>query len=110
MNHDWVGTESRWGDRVKVNIWVRLSMGTMAGTEGCMSNLSLSGALVKANVDLGLHSLIEVSITMPPPRRVEVIRAYVSRKLDEGIGVEWGDFAPAVIKDILRSLAMRPPL
>jgi hypothetical protein len=65
MAHRWHGKESRWGDRVNVNVPVQLWADTLAGADACMSNLSLSGALVKANVDLGLHSIIEVNIKMP---------------------------------------------
>jgi hypothetical protein len=108
MAHYW-GKESRWGDRVEVNIPVRLSADAIAGADGCMRNLSLSGAFVKASVDLGLHSLIEVSIKMPPPQRAKAITAYVSRRLKEGVGVEWCEFAPIVVKDLLRSPSIRLP-
>jgi hypothetical protein len=75
-----------------------------------MKNLSLSGALMKANVDLGLHSLIKVSIKMPSTwQRAEPIRAYVSRRTKEGVGVEWCEFAPTIIKDLLRSPSIPLP-
>jgi PilZ domain len=110
MAHQWHGKESRWGDRVKVNIPVQMSADTLTGAGGCMKNLSLSGALVKADVDLGLHSLIEVSIKMPSPsRRAESISAYVSRKVEEGVGIEWCEFAPTVVKDLLRSPSIPLP-
>jgi hypothetical protein len=111
MTHRWHGKESRWGDRVNVNVPVQLWAGNLPGAAGCMSNLSLSGALVKANVDLGLHSLIEVNIQMPPPlQRAQAITAYVSRKFDKGVGIEWCEFAPAVVKDLLRSSSIPLPL
>jgi hypothetical protein len=104
MAHRWHGKESRWGERVAVNIPVQVSADALAGADGCMKNLSLSGALVKADVDLGLHSLIEVSINMPSPsQRAEAVTAYVCRKVKEGVGVEWCEFAPNVVKDVLRS-------
>jgi PilZ domain len=104
MAHHWQGQESRWGERVKVNIPVQLSADTLTGAEGFMRNLSLSGALVKADVELGLHSLIKVSIKMPPQsQRAEAVPAYVSRRLEEGVGIEWCEFAPTVVKDLLRS-------
>jgi hypothetical protein len=64
MEKRWHGKESRWGDRVRVNIPVRMSANGEAGPDGCMKNLSLSGALVKADVGLGLHALIQVRIKM----------------------------------------------
>ena len=110
MAHRWHGKESRWGDRVNVNIPVQVSADALAGADGCMKNLSLSGALMKAGVDLPLHSLIEVSIKMPSPsRRAEAITAYVSRKVEEGVGVEWCEFAPSIVKDLLRSPSIPLP-
>jgi PilZ domain len=110
MEKRWHGKESRWGDRVRVNIPVQVSASALMGADGCMKNLSLSGALVKADVDLGLHALIQVSIKMPPPSRgAAAITAYVSRKVNEGVGVEWCEFAPSVIKDLLRSPSIPLP-
>ena len=110
MAHRWHGKEGRWGERVKVNIPVQVSADAFTGAEGCMKNLSLSGALMKANVDLGLHSLIEVSIKMPSAwQRSEPITAYVSRRTKEGVGVEWCEFAPTIIKDLLRSPSIPLP-
>src|ERR1700733_14047158 len=110
MAHRWHGKESRWGDRVNVNIPVQVSEDTLPRADGCMKNLSLSGALMKADVDLRLNSLIEVSIKLPSPsRRAEVITAYVSRKVGDSVGVEWGEFAPSVVKDLHRSPSIPMP-
>jgi hypothetical protein len=109
MDKRWHGNEGRWGDRVRVNIPVEMSTNTVASAVGCIKNLSLSGALVKADVDLGLHSLIQVSIQMPSaaPRQT-AITAYVSRKTHEGVGVEWCQFGPTAVKDLLRSPSISP--
>jgi PilZ domain len=110
MEKHWHGKEHRWGDRVKVNIPVQMSANALTGGEGCMKNLSLSGALVKADVDLGLHALIHVSIAVPSPSQSGAsIAAYVSRKAREGVGVEWCEFAPSVVKDLLRSPSIPLP-
>ena len=106
MGKRWHGKESRWGDRVRVNIPVQLSASALTSAHGCMKNLSLSGALVKADVELGLHALIKVSINMPSPSpspQAAAITAYVSRKVKDGVAVEWCEFAPSVVKDLLRS-------
>jgi hypothetical protein len=105
------GMEHRWGERVRVNIPVHVSAAASAGTGGCMKNLSLSGALMKSDSDLRLHSLIEVHIELPPPSpRVAIVKAHVSRKLKEGVGIEWCEFAPTVVKDLLRSPSVRFPV
>jgi hypothetical protein len=106
MAYEWNGSEHRWGERFRVNIPVLLSAEPLAGIDGCLKNLSLSGALLNADVDLRLHSLIEVSIKLPSQRIVVVI-AHVSRKFKDDVGVEWCEFAPSVVKDLLRSPAIR---
>jgi hypothetical protein len=104
------GMEHRWGERVRVNIPVYVSAGASAGLDGCMKNLSLSGALMKSDGDLRLHSLIEVHIELPTPSpRVAIVKAHVSRKLQEGVGIEWCEFAPTIVKDLLRSPSVRFP-
>jgi len=101
--------EHRWGERVQVNIPVHLSAPALDEIDGCMTNLSLSGALVKSDCDLRLNTLIEVRIKVPPSPRVAVVLAHVARKVKEGVGVEWCEFAPNVIKDLLRSRSVRFP-
>jgi hypothetical protein len=110
MEKRWQGKESRWGDRVRVDIPIQVSVNTLTGADARMQNLSLSGALVKADVDLGLHALIKVSIKVQSPsQRAAAISAYVSRKTKDGVGVEWCEFAPSVVKDLLRSPWMPLP-
>ena len=59
---------------------------------------------MKSDCDLALHSLIEVSIALPPPSpHTAVIRAHVSRKFKEGVGIEWHEFAPNIIKELVRT-------
>jgi hypothetical protein len=104
------GSEHRWGERVPVNIPVHVSAATLPGVDGCMKNLSLSGALVRSDYDLRIHTLIEVRIELPlPSPRAAVVKAHVSRTLKAGLGIEWCEFAPPIVKDMLRSSSIRPP-
>jgi hypothetical protein len=104
------GLEHRWGARVQVNVPVRVEATALPVGNGCMKDLSLSGAFLKSDRDLRLHTLVEVSIALPPPSsRTAVIKAHVSRKFKEGVGIEWCEFAPSIIKDLVRS-ASRSPL
>jgi hypothetical protein len=92
------------GERVRVDIPVRVQTAWLPEADGCMKNLSWSGALMKSDCDLHFHSLIEISILLPPPfSRTAVIKAHVSRKFKEGVGIEWYEFAPNIIKDLVRS-------
>jgi len=99
---DWL--EHRWGERHEVNFPIRVETGTaVKGGNGCVRNLSLSGAFVTSDCDWRLNTLIEVGIRLPPPStRTTILRAIVSRKLKEGVCIEWYEFAPKVIKDLLR--------
>jgi hypothetical protein len=59
---------------------------------------------MESDYDLRLHTLIEVSIALPAPStRTAVIKAHVSRKLAKEVGIEWYEFAPNIIRDLLRS-------
>jgi hypothetical protein len=103
--------EHRWGERIRMDVPVQVSVDRVTGIRGRMRNLSLSGALLRIDADLRLHALIEVSVELPqssqPPA---VLHAHVSRKREEDVGVEWCEFAPVVVKDLLRSRSMRLPL
>jgi hypothetical protein len=103
------GLDHRWGERVRVNIPVRVESNQLTEANGRMQNLSLSGAFVQSDSNLRLNTLIEVSIALPPPStRTAVIKALVSRKLSDGVGIEWHEFAPNIIRALLR-FALRPP-
>jgi hypothetical protein len=102
--------EHRWGTRVQVNIPVCVEATDVPIGNGWMKDLSLSGAFIKSDRDLRLHTLVEVSIALPPPSwRTAVMKAHVSRKLNEGVGIEWCEFAPSIIKDLVRSASRFPP-
>jgi PilZ domain len=102
------GMEHRWGERVPVNIPVYVSAGAFAVFDGCMKNLSLSGALMKSDCELRLHSVIDVHIKLPAPSpRVDIVKAHVSRRVKECVGIEWCEFAPTIVKDLLRSASFQ---
>jgi hypothetical protein len=104
MAHSQNGLEHRWGERVRVNLPVHVSASALAEVAGCLKNLSLSGALMKADCELRLHALIAVRIELPPPlSRAAVLNAHVSRKLKQSVGIEWCEFAPNIVKDLLRA-------
>lgn len=110
MAHTHNVLEHRWGERVRVNIPVRVSTAASAGAGGCLRNLSLSGALMMCDCNLRLHALIEVLIELPPPAgHAAVVEAYVSRIVDDGMGIEWCEFAPPIVKGLLRDPSVRFP-
>ena len=96
--------EHRRGERHEVSFPILVDAGVeVKGVKGCVRNLSLSGALVTSDCDWRLNTLIEVGIRMPPPStRTTIVRAIVSRKLQDGVGIEWYEFAPKVVEELLR--------
>ena len=108
MVHVPIGLEHRWGKRVRVDLPVEVLEDGRAAVGGYLKSLSLSGALLKSSHDLHLHALIGVRIELPSPSADScVVKARVSRKPVHGIGIEWCEFAPAVVKELLRSASGR---
>ena len=102
--------EHRWGERVGVDLPVRLTANPFSVRHGRLTNMSVSGASIKGDFDLRPLSRIQVVIELPHKTRCEApsIAAYVARGTKEGIGIEWCEFAPAVISEMLAALAARP--
>ena len=108
MTHIANRLEHRWGERVSVNIPVRVSAPGLVRVDGCVKTLSVSGALMRSECELRLHALIEIHIELPPPAsRAAVLEAHVSRKFNEWVGIEWCQFAPNIVKGLLRDPAVR---
>jgi PilZ domain len=99
--------DHRWGERFRVDIPVQVTIQAISGIDGRLKNLSLSGALLKASFDLRVHSLIEVSCVTPHSPRAYVVKAYVTRKRHQDVGIEWCEFAHPVVKDLLRAPALQ---
>ncbi|HEX4151421.1 MAG TPA: PilZ domain-containing protein [Steroidobacteraceae bacterium] len=104
--------EHRWGERVAVDITVRLASKPYTVRTGRITDLSMSGANIEVALDLRVLSRIQVAIILPSrfSHPTPVIAAYVARRHREGVGVEWCDFAPQAVADLLRSSAAIDPL
>jgi PilZ domain len=103
--------EHRWGARIRVSIPVHVASPSVTGIDGCIKNLSLSGALVKTNFDIPLNSRVEVILKLRSALTGDaVIPAHVTRKFNDDVGVEWCQFAPNAVKELLRSPSVRLPL
>lgn len=101
--------EHRWGERVPLSIPVRLTGYPFSVRVGRLTNLSVSGAQIKADFEVRLLSRIHVAIELPQRSKHEAptITAYVTRKFRDGIGIEWCEFAPNAVGELLRSAAAR---
>jgi len=101
--------EHRWGERVGVDLPVRITGHPFSVRAGRLANLSVSGAFIRADFDLRLLSRILVAIELPhrPKRDAPMIPAFVARKFKHGIGIEWCEFKPPAISRLLQSSTAR---
>jgi hypothetical protein len=98
--------EHRWGERFRIDLPVQVKVRALSGIDGRLKNLSLSGALIEAEFVLRLHSLIEITLPLPTPsRRQGILQAHVIRRFNADVGIEWCDFAPGAVKELLRTIA-----
>jgi hypothetical protein len=97
--------EHRWGERIPVDIPIRLGAPLFSAKRGRLTNVSLSGAFIKTKVDVRVLSRLHVVLELPRRAKQDavVLTAYVARKSDEGIGVEWCEFAPKAVGELIRA-------
>ena len=107
MTDQLTGSRHRWGQRVAVDIPVQVAACALPAIHGRLKNLSLSGALIEAEHELRLLTYIEVSITLPETGRRARVMARVAREVGGAVGLEWCEFAPRTVKDLLRSPCAR---
>jgi hypothetical protein len=101
--------EHRWGERVGVDFAVRISALPFVVRHGRLTNLSVSGASITAAFDFRLLSRIQIFFDLPHRTRSEspAIAAYVTRVSKGGAGIEWCEFAPPAVTELLQSAAAR---
>ncbi len=88
--------EHRWGERMAMGIPVRVTVQPLSAHEGRLVNVSMSGALIQADVAPRVLSRVQVRIQPPgqPLAQPTVLTAYVVRRSAAGFGIEWCEFAP----------------
>jgi hypothetical protein len=102
--------EHRWGERVRVDFPVRVAAHRFSVRGGRLADLSVSGALVEADFEARMLSCIQVAIDLWPWPKHEspIVEAYVVRKYKHGFGIEWREFSPRAVSDLLRIVVTRP--
>lgn len=103
------GIDHRWGQRVPVNIPVTLTAQSGVAAAGALANVSVSGAWIETRTAPTGVTLLRVGL--PPQCQIAddgvPVMAWVVRRTDAGIAVEWSDMAPAFVHRIL-AMAVRP--
>jgi hypothetical protein len=104
MEMQLTGNGQRSSRRIAMDIPVRVAADGSPTIHGRLKNLSLSGALLITDHALRLHAYIEIGIE-PLETGHDAVRimARVTRNLERGVGVEWCEFAPSAVTDLLRS-------
>jgi hypothetical protein len=102
--------EHRWGERVQVDFPVRVTALRFSVRGGRLADLSVSGASINAELNARLLCRVQVAIILPlwSTHESSVVEAYVTRKHKNGFGIEWCEFAPPCISNLLRTIATRP--
>jgi hypothetical protein len=72
---------------------------------GQLSNISLGGALILSSLDSNVGARIQVSIAVPVGTTSydSVIEAYLVRRSGAALALEWSEFAPAEVIDLVRA-------
>ncbi|MDE2295674.1 MAG: PilZ domain-containing protein [Gammaproteobacteria bacterium] len=89
--------EHRWGSRKEVSLPVEMRRPGMEPLRARIEDLSLSGAKLRLPAPLPTLARWDVRIGE------HVVPAWVVRRTANGVGLEWCEFAPAVIATILRA-------
>lgn len=98
-----VPTSLRFGQRIPLNVTVRLSVAGQPLGRGTIRNASISGALIETPLDLPPHTNLTVTLTIqdgnaPSTRELS---ACLVRIDPAGFGVEWRDIGSVDVMDLI---------
>jgi hypothetical protein len=96
--------EHRWGQRFTVDFEVKIAARPFAVRIGRLTDLSVSGGAIQICADFRLLTRVQMAVVLPNRyvRPVPVVSGYVTRKFSDGIGIEWSEFAPNRVRDLLK--------
>lgn len=94
--------EHRWGERIAVRLTVELACGSAPPVAGSLENVSSSGAFVSVDGRGPPRGPVEV-ILQDSFTRAQAVRlpAYVVRQTAAGVGIEWCEFAPRAVRELM---------
>jgi hypothetical protein len=95
--------EHRWGERVALRLTVELSSGSLPPIAGSLENVSSSGAFVRTGEPRPARGPVEVTLRESDCDHNNGMRlpAYVVRETETGVGIEWCEFAPHVVCELM---------
>jgi len=95
--------EHRWGERVAVRNTIELVSGSAQPIAGSLENVSSSGAFVRTGGRGPPRGPVEVILWDGDSgrRHSDRIPAYVVRETAAGVGIEWCEFAPRPVRELM---------
>jgi hypothetical protein len=99
--------EHRWGTRQNVDVAIRIAGRPYHVRQARLVNLSASGAYIKLSTDLRLLSRVQIAIALPHrlAQPTPVISAYIVRRGKDGVAIEWCEYGPRAVLELLRQAA-----
>ena len=98
--------DHRWGHRINLDVPIRVMHPAMSSCgDGRLSNVSLGGALIITSLDSNVGARIQISIPIDLGGTTyeSVIDAYLVRRSDTALAIEWAEFAPTDVVDLVRA-------
>lgn len=91
--------EHRWGQRVAIDVPVRVAVGGRALGRGLLRNASVSGALIETALELPVFSNLVLSIPAVGDLAASIVRCEPGR-----FAVEWRDMACPLVVALLERI------
>jgi hypothetical protein len=103
--------EHRWGHRVSCDFDVKLLADPAAVGWGRIRNVSISGGYIATTLRIRPPSTLRLMRTAGGPggSQIQVIRAIVVRRDDDGVGVEWFDGDTDAVVALIQEAAVALP-
>lgn len=98
------GMEHRLGTRMRISLPVKLHQAGKTPAFGQILNVSLSGAFVRTSANLGPLARIGIVCehVYSEAAGAACVTAFVTRVAADGVALEWLEFAPPVIRHLMR--------
>lgn len=93
--------EHRWGVRSRLDIPVRIDCSSGVLVLGVMRDASVSGAFVSTAVPLPAMTVVKLVPVSTRCEARDAVEAFIVRRTAEGAGLEWCDFAPVSILELI---------
>jgi hypothetical protein len=93
---------------LKAPVILRTRSGLTA--EGQVCDISASGALIRCPLPLSLHATVflQFASARSARRPRSSVMAEVVRQVDDGFAVEWVEFSPEAVRELVRELEAKP--